>query len=81
MAPIFLVVEDNSPINRSGRQAMTSKNNRGFFGRAIDGIVESRTRSAARFVNGVLLSLSDDELQARGLNRAQLQRTGVRFYV
>ncbi|MCO5730277.1 hypothetical protein [Rhizobium sp. SSA_523] len=52
-----------------------------FFRTAFDRVVAARERQAHRYVNGALLYLDDESLEALGTNRAELARKGARRYV
>jgi hypothetical protein len=52
----------------------------GFFRNAFDALVEARARQASRYVNGALLMLDDETLNAHGYDRAQLKRNAENRY-
>ncbi|SFU02906.1 hypothetical protein SAMN05518861_11060 [Mesorhizobium sp. YR577] len=51
----------------------------GFFKAAINALMEARQREAARYVNGVLLSLDDATLKANGFTREDLKKRGSSY--
>lgn len=53
---------------------MTKANKKGFFGQALDAIIEARSRQVAGYVNGTLLMLDDETLKAHGYDRSELKR-------
>ncbi|RCS25454.1 hypothetical protein DUT91_01215 [Phyllobacterium salinisoli] len=53
---------------------------RGFFRAAMDNLVAARSRQAARYVNGALLSMDDETLKANGYSREGLKRGGSAYY-
>lgn len=59
---------------------MVTQAGRGFFRSAIDAMVEARSRQAQRQVNAALLMLDDEELAARGYDRATLRRNASSAY-
>ncbi|MDI6027973.1 hypothetical protein QBK99_17425 [Corticibacterium sp. UT-5YL-CI-8] len=46
----------------------------GFFANAFDALVTARQREAARYVNGVLLSMDDATLKQYGYDRKHLEK-------
>lgn len=46
----------------------------GFLATAFDAVVAARQREAARYVNGVLLSMDDATLKQHGYDRKQLEK-------
>ncbi len=50
---------------------------KGLFSRALDRLIEARTREAQRVVNGYLLTLDDQTLAELGHDRAALRRVGT----
>lgn len=61
---------------------MAHSKDRGIFARAMDSIIEARSRQAARFANGALLMLDDETLKSHGYDRKQLIKRGaVAYYI
>ncbi len=52
---------------------MANNARRGFFRTAFDAMVTAREKQAQRYVNGALMMLDDDTLQANGYSRHQLR--------
>ena len=53
---------------------MTKANKKGFFGHALDALIEARSRQVAGYVNGTLLLLDDETLKAHGYSRDELKK-------
>ena len=53
-------------------------NRRGFFRSVLDALVEARQRQANVYLDQMQLSLNDEELAARGMDRAELKRRARR---
>ncbi len=53
---------------------MTASNRKGLLRGVLDAMVQARTRQAARYVNGYLLTLDDETLKAHGYDRASLKK-------
>lgn len=51
-----------------------------FLHNVFNRIIEARERQARRYVNGALLRLDDQSLEALGKSREQLRREGASIY-
>ncbi|AZO02317.1 hypothetical protein EOA27_07980 [Mesorhizobium sp. M2A.F.Ca.ET.037.01.1.1] len=54
---------------------------RGFFRNAMSALIEARRREATRYVNGALLCLDDETLNANGYDREELKKAANSLYV
>lgn len=59
---------------------MATHAGRGFFRNAFDALIEARSKQAQRHVNAALLMLDDEQLAARGYDRATLRRNASSSY-
>ena len=53
---------------------------RGYLMGAVDALIAARQRQAERYVNGALLTLSDETLKAYGYDREELRRKSVSYF-
>ncbi|WP_421857868.1 hypothetical protein [Oricola sp.] len=53
---------------------MTARSNKGFLKNTFDAMVNARARQVSSYVNGALLMLDDETLEAHGYKREELLR-------